>query len=165
MLEKIDAELREGALGHAGVVEDARHEASGLGLVEEALALVNDAGEKFAADVVEHPQADPRHFVGVEVGEKAAEDHHERHEQAGPQDGVDARSRARGGRLGNFLVIGPAGENALPDKSDDQGDRAVDEREEHAHRHAKDKAAFVGFDVGKQLEVGLPGGAESGRFR
>ena len=126
LFKEVDADLREGALGHTGIAEDARHEPAGLGFVEEALALVDDAGEQFAADIVEHAEADPRHFVGVEVGEEAAQNHDERHEQADPQDCLEPGARAGCGSFGNLLLVRASGENAIADQLDDQGNRTVD---------------------------------------
>ena len=164
LFKEVDADLREGALGHTGIAEDARHEPAGLGFVKEALALVDDAGEEFAADVVEDAEADPRHFVGVEVGEEAAQNHDERHEQADPQDCLEPGARAGCGSFGNLLLVRASGENAIADQLDDQGNRTVNQSEEDAHPDTKKEAAFVGFDVGQQLGVRLPVAAEAGRF-
>ena len=164
MFKEVDADLREGALGHTRIAEDARHEPAGLGFVEKTLALIDDTGEEFAADVVEDAKADPRHFVGVEVGEEAAQNHDERHEQADPEDRLEPGARAGRGSFGNLLLVRASGENAIADQLDDQGNGTVNQSEEDAHPDTKKEAAFVGFYVGQQLGVRLPVTAEAGRF-
>ncbi len=168
VLDEVAGDGDGGALGLAGLVESGLDEFADFGLVVEVEALVDEAGEEVAAEVVDDFVADPEHAVFVEVFEEAADEHHEGDGGAGEDD--DGESAAVGGGWrcdfgideGDFDGFGGGGtrEDEIEDGLEEEEHDAAEEAGEDAEDDPEDEAGPVGFDVAEELEVGDFGGGD-----
>ena len=90
ILDDIPRNRGESILRHARVAHDARHQLAGFFPVEEIQRLRHQVGKKLGSDVSKDAQTDPRQIVDIQIGKKSPQDHHERDEQAHPNDSPDA---------------------------------------------------------------------------
>ena len=90
--DDIAADLRERGLRLPRVVGDAREKIARALFVKKIERLPDDVREQARANIDEQLQTHPRHAVGVQVTEHAAEHHHSRDERANPEHVLDARS-------------------------------------------------------------------------
>ena len=82
----------EGILGDTGIAHHTRHEFPCLFTAEEIQRLRHQVGEKFGANVAEHPETHPRERVDIQVRKNSTGHHHKRDQKADPNHTLDSRA-------------------------------------------------------------------------
>ena len=146
-------------MGHPGVAHHARHELAGFFATEEIERLRHQMREELGADVAKHTKAHPREGINIQVGKNATRHHHERDEQADPNDALDTGPVIADSSVeqGAFIrKLQAPTHDGLTSFLDDERNGTVEHPSNNAASDAEEKPLPVGMHVREESQVGLP---------
>jgi len=161
---QIAGDRGKGILCHACIVQHPGDQLARFRGAEEGHRLPHDVLEELVADVAEHAQADPRHAVGIKVGENTAQDHCGRDEQADPEDALKGRRwsirrhRGSGVRGGNSKCSHSAAarQDFVAYRLHHPGEHAVHQAGKDSEKQPQRQPLLVRLEVNGQPHIRLP---------